>query len=230
VSTAPKPKSGGSDDEKQQEQRRTASAQGPVASRGPSFDNLLPEDEFGLYALSSRYPQDLASSADWRPLQDGVSEFRRGSNFIRIVVMRQLPDTEQNAILHLWSALPEKVKYGVSHYKQHSTDMSTLLNRLFQVYQREGIAMPYTMEDLRREYWEDRLEEMTPEERQKLFEKLPPQEQQKLLENLPPQVKQKVLEDLPLQQRLAGVSQEEIESYLQGRNKKTAAQKRKKKK
>jgi Mg/Co/Ni transporter MgtE len=179
-------------------------------------------------------------------------------DFIRVVVMRQLPDTEQNAILHLLSALPEKVKYGVSHYQQHSTEMSTLLNRLFQGYQQEGIAMPYTIEDLKREYMEDCFEELTPEltpeARQKLFEKLTPrekqkllkrppsqmrqiliatmtpQEQEKLLEILPPQAQQKLLAKLTLQELLDGRSPEEIENYLRRCKNEAASPKRKKQK
>jgi len=188
----------------------------------PSFDNLLPEDQFRLYAVCSRFPQNLAASADWKPLQEGVFEYRRGSDLIRVVVLRQLPDTEPNSVLHLLSAVPEKVKYGASHYQQHSNEMSSLLNRLFRGYQREGIAMPYTMADLRREEMEDRLEEMTPEERQKLFEKLPPQAQQKLLENL--------VGNLSIHVLLKGRSPEEIESYLGRSKKESVSPKRKKKK
>jgi hypothetical protein len=212
----------------------------------PSFDNLLPEDEFRLYAVCSRFPQDLAASQDWRSLQEGVAEFQRGSDFIRVVVLGQLPDTEHNAVLHLLSASPEKFRYGASHYQQHSTETSTLLERLIEGYRREGIAMPYTMEDFRREYMEDGFEEMTPEQQLKLFEKLPLQAQQKLVENLPPQVKQTLLENLSphvqtellenlvgklsVQERLKGLSPEEIESYLQHAKKGQASPKRKKKK
>jgi Mg/Co/Ni transporter MgtE len=118
--------------------------------------------------------------------------------------------------------------------------------------------MPYTMEDFRREYLEDGFEEMTPEQKLKLFEKLPPQAQQKLVENLPPQVKQTLLENLSpqvkqtllenlspqvkqellenlvgnlsVQERLKGLSPEEIESYLQHAKKGQASPKRRKKK
>lgn len=76
-------------------------------------------------------------------------------------MLRQLPDTEHNAVLHLLSATPAKVQYGASHYQQHSAETSTLLERLIKGYQREGVAMPYTMEDFRREYLEDGFEEMT---------------------------------------------------------------------
>jgi len=42
-------------------------------------------------------------------------------------------------------------------------EMSGVVSKLFKKYEIEGIHMPYTMEDFRREY----LEELTPEERLK---------------------------------------------------------------
>jgi len=82
----------------------------------------------------------------------------------------------------------------------------TLLDQLFEGYQREGINMPYTMEDFRREYIEERFEELTPEVRQKLLGKL------------------------TLQELLEGRSPEEIENYLRHCEKEAASPKRKKKK
>ena len=66
---------------------------------------------------------------------------------------------------------PEKVRYGASHYQQHSTQTSTVLDQLFQGYRREGVAMLYTMEDFQLEYREARLNEVTPEKFRKILEK-----------------------------------------------------------
>jgi len=57
----------------------------------PSPEELLPEAEIHLYAVCSRFPHNLANSADWRPVQDGVYECRRGSDAIRVVVLGELP-------------------------------------------------------------------------------------------------------------------------------------------
>ncbi|MCE9532662.1 MAG: hypothetical protein K8T89_16310 [Planctomycetes bacterium] len=181
----------------------------------PSFEKLLPEDEFRLYAVSSRYPQDLAHSSDWRALQDGVFECRRGSDIIRVVVLRQLPETENNSILHLLSASPEKVSFGASHYLQHSAETSTLLSTLFEGYEREGVAMPYTMEQFLREYHQRKFKELSPEKRHEMLQDLPVEER---------------LQGLSPEERLAGLSPEEIERYLQKHKQETAAPKRKKKK
>jgi len=188
----------------------------------PSFKKLLPEEEFRLYAVSSRFPRELAGATEWKLLQKGVFEYRRGSDLIRVVVLGQVPDLEHNAVLHLLSALPDKIRYGVSQYRQRSSETSSLLDQLFEGYQQEGVTMPYTMEDFRREYMEDRFEELTPEARLKLFEKLAPQEQQKLLKNL--------INNLPIQVRLKGLSPEEIEGYLRTFKKEAVSPKPKKKK
>ena len=172
----------------------------------PSFEKLLPEGQFRLYAVCSRFPQTLAASADWQPLQEGVFEYRRGTDAIRVVVLRQLPDAEHNAVLHLLSALPEKVRYGASHYQQHSTQTSTVLDQLFQGYRREGVDMPYTMEDFQREYRAARFKELTKEERLEL------------------------IKQMSLDERIEDFSPKEIESYLQRRKRESASPKPKKKK
>src|SRR5438876_4308460 len=52
----------------------------------PSFDSLLPEDQFRLYAVCTRYPQKLAGAVDLRPVQAGVYDCRRGTDVIRVMV------------------------------------------------------------------------------------------------------------------------------------------------
>lgn len=66
-------------------------------------------------------------------------------------------------------------------------------------YQQKGISMPYTMEDYRRDLKKEALEELTPQE---------------ILDGLPPEKRAKLLEALLLEQRLQGLSKEEIETYL----------------
>ncbi len=118
---------------------------------------------------------------------------------ICIVVAHELPRTDNNAILHLLSASPEQVRYGAEHYEQHSPDTSTLLNQLFEGYKREGLAMPYTMQDFRRDYVKEHLKDLTLEER---------------------------LQGVPPEELLCRVPPKKIEQYLQGR-KKSASPKRK---
>src|SRR5262249_33482605 len=109
---------------------------------GPEKGPLLPEGDFRLYAVCSRYPHNLANEGPWERLQEGVYRCRRGTDVIRVVVAGQLPKAEHNAMLHLFSASAERVAYGAGSYRQRSEQTSTLLDRLFEGYQREGIAMP----------------------------------------------------------------------------------------
>jgi hypothetical protein len=162
----------------------------------PSLDDLLPEDEFRLYAVCARYPQGLAEQVAWAPVQPGVYDCRRGTDVIRVVVLGQLPRSEHNAILHLFSASQEQVRYGVEHYRQRSDETSSLLYRLFEQYRKEGVDMPYTMEDFVRDFTKEHLKDLTPQER---------------LKGLSPEER---LQGLSLEERLQGLSPEEIAAIL----------------
>ena len=56
----------------------------------PPGQPLLPEKEFRLYAVCSRYPHNLASEVSWQELQPGVYQCQRGTDAIRVVVAGQL--------------------------------------------------------------------------------------------------------------------------------------------
>jgi len=187
----------------------------------PSFENLLPEKEFRLYAVTSRFPHELAGSGNWKCIQDGVFDYQRGSDTIRVIVLRKLPDEEQNAGLHLLSAAPDKLSYGAAHYGRHSPETSTLINRLYNGYQREGMSMPYTMEDFRKDYVKEHLEKLSPEER---VEGLLPEQLRKVLPL------DQLLKVLSPDERLAGLSPEEIDKLLRRHAAKSAKSKPKKKK
>ena len=177
----------------------------------------MPEEEIHLYAVCSRFPHILANLADWRPVQAGVYECRRGTDAIRVVVLGELPQTANNAPLHLLSANPELVEFGASHYEQRSPNTSTLIHQLFEGFKREGIAMPYTMQDFRHDFAKEHIREMldalSPEERHRVFSDVPPEER---LAGLSP-------EDV-----LRALSPEAIEKYLKRRKQEPRSRKRKK--
>ena len=75
---------------------------------------------------------------------------------------------------------------------------------LFAAYQQEGISVAYTIQDYVREHL-----------------------QEKLLQ-LPPEEQKAVLEKLPAEQRLEGLSTQEIENYLKRRRQAAPTRKRKK--
>jgi hypothetical protein len=176
----------------------------------PSVDELLPESAFRLFAVCARYPQQLAGQLALVQRQPGVYDCQRGTDLIRILVLGQLPRSEHNAMLHLFSASQEQVRYGAEHYRQHSNETSTLLHRLFEQYRKEGVHMPYTMEDFRRDYVKDHLKDLTLEERiaglslEPLLALLPVEQRVAGLSS------EQLLALLPVEQRVAGLSPEQL--------------------
>jgi hypothetical protein len=156
----------------------------------PSPSALLPEDLFRLYAVCARFPVHLAGQVPWRELQPGVYHCRWGTDDVHVVVAAHLPREPHNAPLHLFSASRQLVGFGRGAYRPRSTNTSLLLGQLFERFQKEGVAMSYTMEDFIRDYVKEHFAKLTPEERQEALKSLPPEE------------------------RLAGLSQEQIQQYL----------------
>jgi hypothetical protein len=152
---------------------------------------LLPESDFRLYAVCARLPRDLFQAVKPTPRQEGVYDLGRGTDVIRVVVAGALPTTERNALLHLFSAAPDRVEYGATHYRIQSPETSTIVSQLFEGYQRERLPMPYTMQDFIKDFVRDHLDR------------------------------------LPVEERLAGLSSEEIEAHLKRlRQEKPASKKR----
>jgi hypothetical protein len=121
---------------------------------------------------------------------------------VRVVVAGQLARQPHNAPLHLFSASPELVGFGQRAYRQRSEETSLLLGQLLKRFQREGLAMSYTMEDFKRQYVKEHFAQLTLEERREVLQSLPAEEQEELLRALPPE------------KRLAGLSAEQIRQYL----------------
>src|SRR5947208_2129945 len=97
----------------------------------PSMQDLLPETEYRLFAVCARYPRDLAQELPMTPVRQGVYEVRLVTKPARVIVVGQLPQEEQNAMLHLFSARQELLVYGREHYRPHAPDTSSLLYKVF---------------------------------------------------------------------------------------------------
>ena len=160
-----------------------------LVSTSPS--DLLPAEQFRLYAVTARFPHNLAGQVPWQAIQAGVYDCRWGTDVIRVVVAGELPKEAHNAPLHLFSASPELVEFGGGAYRRRSPDTSMLLGQLFERLQREGFAMPYTMEDFRRQYVKEHFSQLRRRRSErKCYGRSPPEE------------------------RLAGLSPEQIRQYL----------------
>ena len=132
----------------------------------PALDDLLPESDYRLVAVCARFPQKLAQEAALTGLREGVYEVEALGLRIRVVVLGQLPQADENAMLHLFSAREELLRYGREHYRPHSSETSSLLLKLFKAYS-EDPDMPDKLQEFVRETKEELLREMTPEERLK---------------------------------------------------------------
>jgi hypothetical protein len=156
----------------------------------PSRSQLLPENQFRLFAVCARFPHNLAGQVPWQERQAGVYDCRWGTDEVRVIVAGQLAREPHYAPLHLFSASPELVGFGRTAYRRRSENTSMVLGQLFAKMQGEGFAMSYTMEDFKRDLKRQHFLQLTPEELQE------------------------ELQSLPLEKRLAGLSVEQIREYL----------------
>jgi hypothetical protein len=144
-------------------------------------------DDIRLYAVSTRYPTQLLSAVCANEVMSGVYEIRVLSRDIRILVLSRLPLAQRNAVMAFFSFDSGKVKFALENYRWHMDDGSTVINQLLEKYSLEGITMPYTMEQFRKEYVKAHLGDLDPEER---------------------------LKGLRAEERLKGLKVEDIDAYL----------------
>ena len=150
----------------------------------PSLKSLLPETDFRLYAVSTRYPQKLAGKISFQPIMKGVYDFLWGVRDIRLIVTGEIPEVERNAMWLMFSAVQKKIEYGVAHYQGKFDEMSSAINQLLIKYRKERIIeMPYTLEDYRKEVERNVLSSITPV---------------------------RILEEIPLDELLKGVPTEQL--------------------
>jgi hypothetical protein len=159
-------------------------------------------DDIRLYAVSTRYPRDLLSLTAAKETLPGVWDLRVLRREIRVIVLSALPLAQRNAVLAFFSFNAEKVQFALTHYQWQLEDGSTVINQLFNQYSLEGIAMPYSMEQFRKDYVRAHLSDLDPEE---VFSRFGPEER---------------LKGLGSEERLKGLDQEEIERYLKKLKKK----------
>jgi len=162
----------------------------------------IKEDDIRLYAVSTRHPQKLLSITSPIEVMRGVWELRVLSLEIRVIVVPALPLAQRNAILAFFSFDAEKVRFALEHYEWQMEDGSTVVNQLLNKYVEEGIAMPYTIEQFRKDYVKAYLSKMDPEE---VLSKFAPEDR---------------LRGLDPEDRLKGLDPDQIEAYLKKLKKK----------
>jgi len=162
-------------------------------------------DRIHLYAVSTRYPAKLLSSENAHECSPGVLEISVLRLTIRILVLSRLPLAQRNAVLAFFSFDADKVRFALDHYRWQQDDSSTVINQLLEKYALEGIAMPYTMEQFRKEFVKAHLHELDPEE---ILSRFDPERR---LKGLDPD---EVLARFDPERRLKGLDPKDIEAYL----------------
>lgn len=81
-------------------------------------------------------------------------------------MLHQLPLHEHNAMLHLFSAREELLRYGRDHYRPNSPETSTLLRELFTTYSEE-LAMSDKLKEFVRQSLDELRASLSVEERLK---------------------------------------------------------------
>jgi len=184
-------------------------------------------DDVRLYAVSTRNPAKLLSLAPAREASPGVLDISVLSRAIRILVLSRLPLEQRNAVMAFFSFDAEKVRFALDNYQWRQDDASTVINQLLEKYALEGIAMPYTMEQFRKEFIKAHLHELDPDEilahfdPDKILARFDPENR---LKGLNPEQRLKgldpdeVLAEFNLERRLKGLDPKEIEAYLKKLN------------
>ncbi|MGL5094766.1 MAG: hypothetical protein ACRDD1_04215, partial [Planctomycetia bacterium] len=89
--------------------------------------DLPPGGDFRLFAVCVRTPRELLKTGLLNQTAAGVYDARHFMGVIRVVVIHELPLTEHNAVLHLFSAKPAAASFGAKYYRPYSELTSTLL-------------------------------------------------------------------------------------------------------
>jgi hypothetical protein len=172
----------------------------------PDLDQLLPEEHFRMVAVSMQFPSGLAEQIALQPRGPGAYDVLWGTDTIRVLVLREMPEAEQNLVWNLFSSDRQRIAGAFQRLQPRLQTWSSLLNDLLEHYGLEGMAMPYTMQDYEREVEEKVLRKLTPEQ---LLARLTPEQ---LLARLSPEQR---LEGMSPEQLLSRLPREEIEKYLQ---------------
>lgn len=171
----------------------------------PSTDDLLPDEHFRLFAVCVRSPRELRWWTGVTRVSEGVYEAPHYTGFIRIIVVHELPQQEQNAVLHLFSAKSEMVEFGIDHAR-FLYGIGPVLRELLLKYKLEG-AMPNALEELAQKFYDEVAKELPEEKRLELARELSEEKRLELARELPTE---KRLEGIAASDRLKGLPVEEL--------------------
>ena len=186
-----------------------------------------------LYAVCTRHPKQLLAMINAEQIMSGVWEARILSRIVRILVLNRMPLEQRNAVLAFFTFDAQKVCFALNNYSWQKEDGSTVINHLLKQYELEGIDMPYTMEQFKKDCLKAHIRELPPEDRleglapEDILKRLNPEERLKgldpedRLKGLDPEDRLKGLapeerlKGLDPEERLKGLDPRVIEAYLE---------------
>ncbi len=161
--------------------------------------------DISLYAICTRFPAGLSKRIKLEQIGDGVLETTVLDKRIRIIVLSQVPAKGRNAIWELFSGVGNRVRHGAETYRWKERDCSSVVNQLYWLYDAEGIDMPYTIEQFKKDMVLDHIDLLDPEDRLKGL---------RAEDRLRGLRADERLKGLRAEERLKDLSVEEIEAYL----------------
>ncbi len=106
----------------------------------PKKKKRLKAETLRLFAISTRRPETIIDNPDipqkW--ITNGVYDLQFASIVIRLIVIHELEEREENANLFLFSNNKKQVQYGQKHHNLTNTKYETLIDFLLNRYKEEG--------------------------------------------------------------------------------------------
>lgn len=178
---------------------------------------MIPEEKFRLFAISTRFPLKLAEEVTLWTISKGVYKLFWGNDELRLIVLSQVPKESKNTIWKLFSGIPDHVDFAAKQLRGEFPGISTVINDALEKYELEGLEMPYTLEDYHKECAKEYLRSLSYEDAMEaiinhygvgteingaLEKKSKEDSSEDILKNYTPE------------ERLKGLSPEEIRKYL----------------
>ena len=186
-----------------------------------SLSNLLPEEDYKLYGLTTHEPTQLMGKLKWKGVSQGVYDIECVGMNVRLIVLSKIPKSANNELWRLFSARAEVVEEAISHYQEIylNSEHSVLMQQLYEFYLKEKLPMTYTLEQFKKDFVISHLREIPTEEVLKQYspEEIKQYSPKELLKQYSPEevLKQyspkEVLKQYSLQDLLEGLSPETLE-------------------
>jgi hypothetical protein len=186
-----------------------------------SLSNLLPEEDYKLYGLTTHEPTQLMGKLKWKGVSQGVYDIECVGMNVRLIVLSKIPKSANNELWRLFSARAEVVEEAISHYQEIylNSEHSVLMQQLYEFYLKEKLPMTYTLEQFKKDFVISHLREIPTEE---VLKQYSPEEVLKqyspkevLKQYSPEEIKQyspkELLKQYSLQDLLEGLSPETLE-------------------